>query len=210
VKYILFVIFFGFYQFSTAQQALVSDSRGRALKEFYLSLGVETHWLAGAHINWETGEPDDLNANQDIHTHCSAFVAAACKKLNIYILRPPEHPLQLLSNAQYDWLLSKEGRENGWMAIDKGNIYYTAQEKADQGYVVICIYKSRDQVLPGHIAFVRPAEMTNEKLTASGPMLVMAGTHNFNYISLKSGFGTHISGWPENEIRFYFNTSNRY
>jgi hypothetical protein len=210
VKFILLFICFGFYHVTVAQQTLVSDSRGRALKEFYLSLGVETHWIAGAHINWETGEPDDLNASQDIHTHCSAFVAAACKKLNIYILRPPEHSLQLLSNAQYDWLLSKEGRQNGWVPIDTGNVYYAAQERADKGYVVICIYKSMDPALPGHIAIVRPAEITSEKLVASGPMLVMAGTHNFNYISLKSGFGTHISGWPEKEILFYFNTSNRY
>jgi hypothetical protein len=69
-----------------------------------------------------SGEPDNLNTSEDIHTHCSAFVAAV------------------------------------WVA--------------------------------------------------EGPMVIMAGTHNFNYISLKSGFGSRISAWPENEILFFFNTAN--
>ncbi|MFX7052567.1 hypothetical protein ABTH91_21265, partial [Acinetobacter baumannii] len=77
---------------------------GKCLRDFYIKENVVEKWLAGHHINWETGEPDNPNATKEIKTHCSAFVAAACKQLNIYILRPPQHAQELLANAQFDWL----------------------------------------------------------------------------------------------------------
>jgi hypothetical protein len=185
---------------------LLINEKGHALKKFYLDLRVEELWISGHHINWETGEPDSSSSDQDIHTHCSAFVAAACKRLNIYLLRPPDHKMQLLANAQYDWLSSPDAGKKGWKAIAAGNNYEEVQQYANNGYVVIAVIKSKDVRSPGHIALVRPAEISKEKLAASGPMLIMAGTHNFNYISLKSGFKSHISEWPEQEVLFYFNT----
>jgi hypothetical protein len=183
------------------------NEKGRALKKYYLDLRVEELWISGQHINWETGEPDGSPSDQDIHTHCSAFVAAACKRLNIYLLRPPDHKMQLLANAQYDWLNSPDAGKNGWKAIMAGNNYEEVQQYANKGFVVIAVIKNRDSQLPGHIALVRPAEISKEKLAESGPMLIMAGTHNFNYISLKSAFKSHISGWPSQEVLFYFNIS---
>jgi len=185
---------------------LSMNEKGHALKKFYLDLHVEDLWISGHHINWETGEPDNSSSDQDIHTHCSAFVAAACKRLNIYLLRPPDHNMQLLANAQYDWLSSPDAGKKGWKAIIAGNIYEEAQQYANNGYVVIAVIKNKNLRLPGHIALVRPAEISKEKLAESGPMLIMAGTHNFNYISLKSGFKSHISEWPGQEVLFYFNT----
>ena len=183
------------------------NEKGRALKKFYLDLRVEELWISCHYINWETGEPDSSSLDQNIHTHCSAFVAAACKRLNIYLLRPPDHKMQLLANnAQYDWLSSPDAGKKGWKAITAGNNYEEAQQYANNGYVVIAVIKNKDLRLPGHIALVRPAEISKEKLAESGPMLIMAGTHNFNYISLKSGFKTHISGWPSQEVLFYFNS----
>jgi hypothetical protein len=193
---------------ANSQQSLKENKEGRALKEFYISLHVEELWLSGQHVNWETGEPDDPAAEQDIHTHCSAFVAAACEKKNIYILRPPDHSIQLLANAQYDWLQSNEALKRGWEAIESGNVYEKAQELANKGYIVVAACRNTNPKLPGHIALVRPAEISSDKLTESGPMLISAGTHNFNYISLKSGFGSHITGWPEKEILFYYNTAS--
>ena len=69
-------------------------------------MNVESLWIAGQHINWETGEPDrggDYEGPGN-HTHCSAFSAAAAKRLGIYLLRPPEHGQSLLANAQSKWL----------------------------------------------------------------------------------------------------------
>lgn len=77
------------------------------------ALDVEHHWPAGVHVNWETGVPDGKpESGEGKHTHCSAFVAAAAKRLGIYILRPPQHGQVLLANAQYDWLAA-EGQQQG-------------------------------------------------------------------------------------------------
>ena len=55
-------------------------------------LDVEHHWPAGEHVAWETGMPDGkAESGLGKHTHCSAFVAAAAKRVGIYVLRPPEH-----------------------------------------------------------------------------------------------------------------------
>jgi hypothetical protein len=189
------------------QNKLTINEEGQALKSFYLGLQVEQLWQSGQHVNWETGEPDQADAASDIHTHCSAFVAAACKRLNIYLLRPPEHKTQLLANAQYDWLKTTEGVNAGWLPISTGNIYEEAQKMANKGYVVIATFKNTDPKVPGHIALVTPAGISPERISDSGPMLIMASTHNYNYISLKAGFRSHITQWPESQILFYYNTA---
>jgi len=76
-------------------------------------LNVESLWLAHEHVNWETGEPDRGAEDEGPgnHSHCSAFAAAAAKKLGVYLLRPPEHGQLLLANAQAKWLSSAEARE---------------------------------------------------------------------------------------------------
>jgi hypothetical protein len=192
---------------AAAQERLHIDDKGKALKNFYLRLNVENLWISGQHVDWESGEPDKPEAEQDIHTHCSAFVAAACKRLNVYILRPPEHKTMLLANAQYEWLSSPEGQQNGWRAVAGANIYEEAQRYANSGHLVIATFKNADPKIPGHIALVTPAAITMDKIAESGPMLIMAGTHNFNYISLKSGFRNHITEWPEQSILFYYNSN---
>jgi hypothetical protein len=59
------------------------------------AMGVESKWIAGEHVYWESGLPTGVpETSPGKHTHCSAFVAAAAKKLGIYILRPPEHGQQ--------------------------------------------------------------------------------------------------------------------
>ena len=87
-------------------------------------MDVESHWLAHEHVNWETGDPDkgaDYEGPGN-HTHCSAFAAAAAKKLGIYLLRPPEHGQVLLANAQSGWLESAAGRKSGWRQRSGGRM----------------------------------------------------------------------------------------
>ena len=73
------------------------------------AMGVETKWIAGEHVYWESGLPTGVpETSPGKHTHCSAFVASAAKKLGVYILRPPEHGQKLLANAQNEWL-AEEG-----------------------------------------------------------------------------------------------------
>lgn len=206
----LILLFFLFSTLKTFAQSIISmDSSGYKLQQFYLSLDVEHLWIAEHHINWENGEPDRPQATQGVKTHCSAFVSAACKRLNIYILRPPQHGQILLADAQFDWLKSSEARNAGWQAItadDAYNIYIQAQQFANKGYTVIAIWKNPLQKKPGHTALIMPKEIATEKIKESGPVIIMAGTHNFNYISLANGFKHHIHQWPEKEILFYYNT----
>ena len=83
------------------------------------AMDVLHHWLPRSlHVNWETGdaEPGKPFASHG-HTHCSMFVAAACSRLGIYILRPPDHIPKFLASAQQDWLNSPAGREQGWSCL---------------------------------------------------------------------------------------------
>ncbi|HUE10864.1 MAG TPA: hypothetical protein VMQ54_07990, partial [Steroidobacteraceae bacterium] len=89
------------------------EPKGQELAAAVDALEVEAHWPAGVHVDWETGVPDGKpERGIGKHTHCSAFVASAAKKLGIYILRPPEHGQMLLANAQYDWL-ADQGAAHG-------------------------------------------------------------------------------------------------
>ena len=192
-----------------AQSIINIDSAGLKLQKFYLSMNVENLWIAGHHINWQTGEPDKPEASQGIKTHCSAFVAAACNNLNIYILRPPQHGQVLLADAQFAWLQTIEARNAGWRRITGDDAYKTyiqAQQFANTGYIVIAVWNNPLKNKPGHIALVMPKEISVDKINESGPVVIMAGTHNYNYISLANGFKHHINEWPEKEILFYYNT----
>jgi hypothetical protein len=187
-----------------ARQILPISSAGQRLKDFYSSMNVESLWLAQHHVNWETGEPDNSEAQHGNKTHCSAFIAAACQRRGIYILRPPEHGQILLANAQADWLNSSAGRQAGWRKLpDNEELFSKAQQLANNGKVVVAIYKSPDPTKPGHAALVMPDERSAARLQSDGPEVIMAGTHNHNQISLKNGFRSHISEWPEHSIEFF-------
>jgi len=176
---------------------------GQRLQDFYLSFDVENNWLAGHHVNWETGQPDMPESQHGNKTHCSAFAAAVCKKAGVYLLCPPEHGQVLLANAQYDWLPTSAAIKSGWHALEGEDRYRKAQTLANNGKIVIAICKNPDPKEPGHIALVMPKERSARVLENEGPELIMAGTHNHNYISLKNGFQSHLSGWPEQEVRFF-------
>jgi hypothetical protein len=206
------ILFIVFSQICLAQDTLKPDSNGIKLEKFYLSLNIERLWIGGHHINWETGEADDSNATHDTKTHCSAFAAAACERLSIYILRPPAHKQGLLANAQFDWLKSDEAYKDGWRPItnpDEYAIYNSAQTYADKGFVVVAVIRNPDIHKPGHIALIMPGERTKEKIKQEGPEVIQAGKHNYVGASLMDGFKSHITEWPEKSIAFYYNINGR-
>src|SRR5271155_3709392 len=92
---------------------------GARLASFLDNMDVESLWLANQHVNWETGKPDRGAAYEGPgnHTHCSAFAAAAGKRLGVYMLRPPEHGQELLSNAQALWFSGAEAQKDGWRPV---------------------------------------------------------------------------------------------
>jgi hypothetical protein len=206
------ILFLAALSLCNAQDTLRVDSAGIKLKNFYTGLNVENLWIAGHHINWETGLPNDSGAKEGVRTHCSAFAAAACERLNIYILHPPQHGQVLLANAQFEWLKAGEAYRDGWRQISDTNeyvIYSRAQEYANKGYVVVAVVQNPDEHKPGHIAFILPGDITQEKLKEEGPGVIMASAHNYNYIPLKRGFKSHITGWPEKSILFYYNSNRK-
>jgi hypothetical protein len=156
--------------------------------------GVEHLWTPGFHINWRTGETDRAEPHgPDAHTHCSAFAAAMAERFGVYILRPPEHPQQLLSNAQMKWL-ETNGQERGWRQVGSPT---RAQEEANRGILVVASYANPDPHRPGHIAIVRPSLKSPSELDRDGPQVTMAGGHNYLSTTMRRGFGSHPGAWEQ-------------
>jgi hypothetical protein len=164
------------------------------------AMGVETKWIAGEHIYWESGLPTGVpETSPGKHTHCSAFVASAAKKLGVYILRPPEHGQKLLANAQNEWL-AEQGPAHGWHKLADAN---EAQAAANRGMLVAASFHNHHDDRPGHIAIVRPGDKTPAQIATEGPDVMQAGAVNATSISTKAAFAGHPAAWRDNEIEYY-------
>jgi hypothetical protein len=176
------------------------NAAGRQLAIVLDHMNVEDHWPAHEHVNWETGDPDRGGEYEGPgHTHCSAFAAAAAKKLGVYLLRPPQHAQKLLANAQVEWLAGREGRERGWSPVRDGR---EAQMLANQGNLVVVVFANPNANKPGHVAIVRPSEKSMGALRHDGPQIVQAGTHNHNSTVVRIGFENHPGAFP-NGVRYF-------
>jgi hypothetical protein len=168
---------------------------GERLASTLDGMNVESLWLSHEHVNWETGEPDrgaDYEGPGN-HTHCSAFAAAAAKRLGVYLLRPPEHGQLLLANAQADWLASDAAAKAGWRGVAT---MQQAQRLANEGSLVLVLYPNPDKHVPGHIAIVRPSEKSARALDENGPEIIQAGEHNHTRTNVNTGFANHPGAWP--------------
>jgi hypothetical protein len=182
--------------------ALAADitPAGQRLAKFYDSLNVEAHWIAGTHVDWQTGDPDGSPERlPGRHTHCSAFVASAAQKLGVYILRPPEHGQVLLANAQNEWLAGA-GSGAGWRPLRDAA---EAQAAANRGLLVVASYHNHRDDKPGHIAIVRPSGKSDQAIMSEGPDVIQAGTQNSSRISLAEGFSGHRRAWEDQEVHYY-------
>ena len=163
------------------------------------AMDVEHHWLAGSHVDWRSGDPDTGKTGK---SHCSAFVAAACERLGVYILRPPDHQQVRLATAQAEWL-QQEGMRHGWKPVASP---FLAQELANQGQLVVAVYPSADPSRPGHVALVRASSKPESLLEKEGPQVIQAGAENAATTSLKVGFRHHPGAWisaGNNQIQFF-------
>jgi hypothetical protein len=174
--------------------------KGKILANTLDDMHVEKLWLAKHIVAWKTGEPlDQPVADGKAHTHCSAFVASACMRCDVYILRPPEHGTVLLANAQYDWLRDS-GKKKGWKTVGSAT---EAQHLANQGVMVVASFREDDPKKAGHIAIVRPSTKSEQKIQEEGPQIIQAGTSNHQSTSLKEGFKHHPTAWKEQKVRYY-------
>jgi len=184
----------------TAQADDATSANAAKLFQIIDAMDVEKHWPSGVHIEWESGDPDGKPVSvEGKHTHCSAFVASAAKRLGIYLLRPPEHGQKLLANAQYEWLLT-DGQAQGWVQLRDMK---AAQDAANQGQFVLAAYHNHKDDKPGHIAIVRPGTKSVVQLAQEGPDITQAGLDNFRVTTVKKGFADHKSAFAGNEILYF-------
>ena len=164
------------------------------------AMEVDKLWLPGAIVDWKTGLPtgQPIKDAKNKHTHCSQFVAAATKRLGVYVLRPPEHGVVLLANAQFNWLASDAGKKAGWVALKDGA---AAQAAANDGRLVLASLKNPDPTKSGHIAIVRPGNKDTDLLAKEGPDIMQAGGTNALRTTLRKGFGNHKKEYDQ--IAFY-------
>ncbi|NBR42574.1 MAG: hypothetical protein EBU04_06855 [Verrucomicrobia bacterium] len=164
------------------------------------AMEVDKYWLPGAIVDWQTGLPtgQPIKDAKSKHTHCSQFVAAATERLGMYVLRPPEHGVNLLANAQFNWLASDAGKKAGWVILKDGA---AAQQQASEGRLVLATLKNPDPQKSGHIAIVRPGSKGAELLAKEGPDVMQAGGTNALRTPLRKGFGNHKEEYDQ--IVFY-------
>ena len=186
----------------------VSDE-GRALAAFLDGTRVDQLWPLGWHIDWRTGEPNrPFPGGHEAASHCSAFVAAVAERLGIYVLRPPEHPQELLANAQLAWL-DDQGAAFGWRAV---NDMLAAQTLANRGELVLAVFRAPNPHRPGHIAVVRPSLKDLTALENEGPQITQAGDTNYLSTTLANGFSHHPGAWRPGGaggVRFYAHAVRR-
>jgi hypothetical protein len=176
---------------------------GMGLAHFLDGSDVERRWLSGWHVDWRTGETNRAEpGGPEAKTHCSAFAAAMAERLGVYVLRPPEHSQNLLANAQMRWLRDR-GTEHGWQTLTS---YVEAQQAANRGELVLEAFANPDPHRPGHIAIVRPSEMTRAELDRNGPQETQAGERNAISVTTASGFRHHVGAWTPHgggALRYY-------
>jgi len=182
-----------------AEPELEPTAAGRELARRLQEMDVERHWLPGRErVDWQTGDGTGQLAKKR-KTWCSSFVAAACQRLGIYILRPPEHEQTYLSNAQQEWLLGP-GREQGWERLADGR---EAQMLANQGHLVVASWRAPEARKAGHIAIVLPGPRTFEQLEKDGPLMINVGSRNYTSTTLRKAFAAHPGAWERKEILFF-------
>lgn len=170
---------------------------GKELARFLDGMHVEKLWPPKETVDWKTGKPSATGKVKA--SHCSAFVAAACERKGVYILRPPDHSETFLASAQHDWLL-KKGSDKGWERVKS---MAETQRLANAGLIVVASYKEPEPKKPGHIAIVRPSTKSAQKIAEEGPQIIQAGGTNYNSTSLKEGFKRHPGAFQNREILFF-------
>lgn len=171
---------------------------GQSLELLFKNSGVETKWIAGQKVNWETGESLGASSRPGT-THCSAYVASLLKQQGIYILRPPKHPSEDLANFQFEYLLSKEGKKEGWRELKTPT---EAQAAANEGRFVVAVVQNRDLAKPGHIAFVMPQDRSGT-LDLADLLVAQAGHINGVGLPLLRGFEKHRAEVDAGGLRFF-------
>lgn len=171
---------------------------GIRLAQLIDSMDVEHLWRADTFVDWKTGKTEHMEGHS---THCSAFAAAVGYRLNVYMLRPPEHRTLYLASAQVHWFSSRQAHRDGWRAVVS---QAKAQRLANRGSLVVIGYATEagDEDAHGHIVVVRPAVKTNAQLSVEGPQVAQAANRNRSSDAAANSFHSHPGAWP-NKVQYF-------
>lgn len=167
-------------------------NEGKKLGIFLDDLQVSKKWLPKMYIDWFSGEQiNEINPQNSFHSHCSAFVSSVCSRLKIPIIGPEFNvPTEGLANVQYQWL-NDYGKIFGWTEIIHQNYIIKqtyAQVYANKGHIVIVCYYNTNDKNRGHIAIIKPCQITPIELLTYGPLVCQAGKINSSSIYLNKAF----------------------
>ena len=164
-------------------EGLPISRAGAVLAQQLDAMDVESHWLSGQNVSWETGNP--VGSEPGPASNGATFVAAVGARLKVPMPEPV--PGNVFPDSQYDWLVN-QGTGVGWVAV--GDV--EAQLLANQGWMVAAAWKSpseaSDRSMDGQTAIVRPSSKPVEAVAARGPQLAVAGPQNHSDIALKDAF----------------------
>ncbi len=195
------------YERANRVQIICVTPAGKLLAAKLDKMDVEHQWLrSDLRIDWRTGAPigeQEGTPLREDETHCSAFAAAVAERFGIYLLHPPEHALELLANAQFEWLAGVGGRNVGWRPVGSA---VESQCLSNQGELVVAVFENPDVRRSGHVAIVRPETKSIALITLHGPQVMQAGFINYRSTDLATGFARHNGAWiphRSSAVRFF-------
>ena len=180
------------------------------LEKVLNSMDLSTKWLPGYNVDCLTGERVKEKSTTVSSSHCSCFVFAVCKKMNIKMIGTPEYKQYHLSTNQMRWLKTDDAKKSGWNEIN-GSLnekYLMSQKKANNGYLVIAGVE-QDNEIRGHIAIVRPSNKMDFYVKNEGPEVMSSSTINTVSSSLRDDFLYYQKDMKdfENRTKFYYNAN---
>ncbi len=184
------------------------NERLEKLEKVLNSMDLSTKWLPGYNVDCLTGERVKEKSTTVSSSHCSCFVFAVCKKMNIKMIGTPEYKQYHLSTNQMRWLKTEDAKKSGWNEIN-GSLnekYLMSQKKANNGYLVIAGVE-QDNEIRGHIAIVRPSNKMDFYVKNEGPEVMSSSTINTVSSSLRDDFLYYQKDMKdfENRTKFYYN-----
>lgn len=146
--------------------------------------------------------PRKISQNSRTQTFCNIFVSDVTEAMGAPLphwvdkngnpAQPGAGAHELNGNASVDWL-ARHGSRFGWKEVSEEE----AQEYANKGQPVVAGQKEIGKSRIGHVAIVRPGQITN-----NGPAVANAGAKNTNNSQVARVFG---SGYRAGLIRYWAN-----
>ena len=94
------------------------NERLEKLEKVLNSMDLSTKWLPGYNVDCLTGERVKEKSTTVSSSHCSCFVFAVCKKMNIKMIGTPDYKQYHLSTNQMKWLKTDDAKKSGWNEIN--------------------------------------------------------------------------------------------